>query len=102
MVAFDGGDGIYAAFPHFTSSFFVPEKVTGTISGDGRPAWSPRYRSRRATSAPAASTSGEGARVPGWRWRPGEPLRRSTAADGTLASYEAPAAHPGRLAALIE
>jgi len=41
MVAFDGGDGIYTAFPYFDSTFFAPEKVSVTLAGDGRPAWSP-------------------------------------------------------------
>lgn len=41
MVAFAGADGIYTAFPYFTNSFLVPEKVTGTLAGDSRPTWSP-------------------------------------------------------------
>jgi len=41
MIAFAGGDGIYTAFPYFDNTFFVPEKVTGTLASDIRPAWSP-------------------------------------------------------------
>ncbi len=41
MISFAGGDGIYTAFPYFTDTFFVPEKVAGTLANDVRPAWSP-------------------------------------------------------------
>lgn len=41
MLAFVKGDGIYTAFPYFTNSFLVPEKISSTASGDYFPAWSP-------------------------------------------------------------
>ncbi len=41
MLAFVKGDGIYTAFPYFTDSFLVPEKISSTITNDYYPAWSP-------------------------------------------------------------
>jgi hypothetical protein len=41
MLAFSGGDGLYTAFPYFTSSFLVPEKIPGLPATAYRPRWSP-------------------------------------------------------------
>jgi hypothetical protein len=41
MLAFVKGDGIYTAFPYFTNSFLVPERILTTETLDNFPSWSP-------------------------------------------------------------
>jgi len=41
MIAFATGDGIWTAFPYFTDSFLVPERISSTSGSDYFPSWSP-------------------------------------------------------------
>jgi len=41
MLAFVEGGGVYTAFPYFTNTFLVPEKISSTTTGDDFPSWSP-------------------------------------------------------------